>query len=126
MGRRMDDRRQHRRVEVDFWASLKHPLTGSVTAEIQDMSVSGLSLTLDEEMSCFVMMEMDVRIHGAGWDETMPALPVQVVRVEHREIALRFLDNCEDLCLAQMEEDFVMSVEERRLLDAADDRDFRI
>lgn len=49
----MIERRQHRRVEVDFWASLEHPLPGTVTGDIQDMSVSGLSLTLDEEMNFF-------------------------------------------------------------------------
>ena len=49
----MIERRQHRRVEVDFWASLEHPLLGTVTGDIQDMSVSGLSLTLDEEMNFF-------------------------------------------------------------------------
>ena len=42
------------------------------------------------------MVELDVRIHGEGWDDSMPALPVQVVRVQNREIAIRFLDSCED------------------------------
>lgn len=92
----MTERRQHRRVEVDFWASLKHPLLGTVTGDIQDMSASGHSLTLDEEMNFFVMMELDVRIHGEAWDDSMPALPVQVVRVQNREIAIRFLDACDD------------------------------
>lgn len=92
----MIERREHRRVEVDYWASLKHPLLGTVTADIQEMSTSGFSLTLDEEMDFFVMMELDVQIHGDGWDSSMPTLPVQVVRVQHREIALRFLDSCED------------------------------
>lgn len=92
----MIERRTHRRIPVDFWASLKHPLLGTVTAQIRDMSVRGVSLILDEEVNFFVMMELDVKIHGEGWDETMPSLPVQVVRVQHKEIALRFLDSCED------------------------------
>ena len=92
----MIERRTAKRVEVNFWASLKHPLLGTVTGEIQDMSISGVSLTLDEELNVFVMMELDVKIHGEGWDETMPSLPVQVVRVKHREIALQFVDSCED------------------------------
>jgi hypothetical protein len=62
----MKDRRVHRRVEVDFWASLNHPLLGTITADVQDMSVSGLSLTLDEDIDFFVMMELDIRIHGEG------------------------------------------------------------
>jgi len=90
------DRRRHRRVEVNYWASLKHPLLGTVTCGIQDMSVSGVMLKLDEELNFFVMMELDIRIHGRGWDSSMPALPVQVVRVKEREIALRFLDSVED------------------------------
>ena len=102
----MIERRKHRRVEVNFWASLKHPLLGNVTAEIQEMSASGVRLTLDEEMNFFVMMELDVRIHGDGWDDSMPALPVQVVRVDGREVALRFLDNCEDFWLPSADDDF--------------------
>ena len=92
----MRERRVHRRVDVEFWASLKHPLLGTITADVQDMSVSGLSLTLDEELNFFVMMELDVRLHGEGWDSSAPALPVQVVRVNQRSIGLRFLDNCDD------------------------------
>lgn len=92
----MMERRRHKRVEVEFWASLKHPLLGTITCNIQDMSVSGVLLKLDEELNFFVMMELDIRIHGEGWDNTMPSLPVQVVRVDKREIALRFLDSVED------------------------------
>ncbi len=92
----MMERRREKRVEVDYWASLNHPLLGTITCSIQDMSVSGVLLKLDEEMNFFVMMELDIRIHGDGWDNTMPALPVQVVRVDAREIALRFLDSVED------------------------------
>ena len=49
----MTERRQHRRVEAAFWARLKDPLRGTVTGEFQEMSVSGLSLTLDEENDFF-------------------------------------------------------------------------
>lgn len=81
---------------MDFWASLTHPLLGTITCNIQDMSVSGVLLKLDEDLNFYVMMELDIRIHGEGWDNTMPALPVQVVRVNKREVALRFLDSVED------------------------------
>lgn len=101
----MINRRQHKRVEVDFWASLKHPLLGTVTGEVQDMSISGVSLTLDEEVNFFVMMELDIRIHGDGWDDSMPSLPVQVVRVSQNEIALNFLESCEDLWEPPEDED---------------------
>lgn len=92
----MIERRRHKRVEVEFWASLKHPLLGTVTCGITDMSVSGVLLKLDADLNFFVMMELDIRIHGEGWDSTMPSLPVQVVRVKDQEIALRFLDSVED------------------------------
>jgi hypothetical protein len=76
---------------------LKDPLRGTVTGEFEEMSVSGLSLTLDEENDFFfVMMELDVSIHGEGWGDSMPALPVQVVRVQNREVAIRILDACDD------------------------------
>jgi len=102
----MKDRRIHRRVAVDFWASLDHPLLGTITADVLDMSVSGLSLVLDAEISCFVMMEFDLRIHGEGWDDSMPALPVQVMRVKKRQVGLRFLDHCDDCWQPPPEVDF--------------------
>jgi hypothetical protein len=49
----LTERRQHRRVEAAFWARLKDPLRGTVTGEFEEMSVSGLSLTLDEENNFF-------------------------------------------------------------------------
>ena len=108
----MIDRRQHQRIEVGYWASLKHPLLGIITGDIQDMSVSGVSLVLDEGMNFFVMMELDVRIHGEGWDESMPSLPVQVVRVSRREVALRFLDSLEDCWTPPLDDDCGYAVQE--------------
>lgn len=93
----MRERRRHKRVEVDFWASLSHPLLGTITCDIQDMSVSGVSIKLDEDLKFFVMMELDVKIRGDGWDESMPALPVQVTRVNKRNVGLEFIESCEDI-----------------------------
>lgn len=109
------ERRKHRRVEVEFWASLNHPLLGTITADVQDMSVGGLSLTLDEEVDFFVMMELDIRIHGEGWDDSMPALPVQVVRVNKRNIGLRFFEYCDDLWSPPPETEFEFSPDEAEL-----------
>ena len=88
----MLERRRHKRVPVQFWISLSHPLLGVVTGQVNEMSHGGLSLSLDEDVSLFTMMELDARIHGVGWDESMPALPAQVVRVRNREVAMRFMD----------------------------------
>ncbi|GJM11735.1 MAG: hypothetical protein DHS20C12_01380 [Pseudohongiella sp.] len=93
----MMERRRHKRVEVDFWASLSHPLLGTVTCDIQDMSISGVSIKLDEDLKFFVMMELDVKIRGDGWDDSMPALPVQVTRVNRRNVGLQFIESCEDI-----------------------------
>jgi hypothetical protein len=117
----MIERRLHRRIEVEFWASLKHPLLGSVTGDIQEMSTSGFSLTLDEQMNFRVMMELEVCIHGQGWDESLPTLPVQVVRIEDREIALRFLDSCEEFWVSQIEEEFQLPYTDSILYDDGDD-----
>ena len=92
----MTERRKHRQVEVAFWARLKDPLRGTVTGEFQEMSVSGLYLTLDEENDFFVMMGLNVSIYGEGWGDSMSALLVQVVRVQNREVAIRILDACDD------------------------------
>lgn len=92
----MIERRRHKRIPVQFWISLSHPLLGVVTGQVHEMSHGGLSLTLDDEVSLFTMMEMDARLHGEGWDESMPALPVQVVRNSKREVAMKFLDVDED------------------------------
>lgn len=117
----MIERRSHRRVEVEFWASLKHPLLGSVTGDIQEMSFSGFSLTLDQEMKFLVMMELEVCIHGDGWDKSMPTLPVQVVRVQDREIALRFLDSSDDFWMPIIEEEFPLTYTDLILYDEGDD-----
>ena len=93
----MQEKRRHKRVEVDFWASLSHPLLGTVTCNIQDMSISGVSIKLDEDLKFFVMMELDVKIRGEGWDDSMPALPVQVTRVNKRNVGLQFIESCEDI-----------------------------
>jgi len=93
----MMERRRHKRVEVNFWASLSHPLLGTFTCDIQDMSTSGVSINLDEDLKFFVMMELDVKIRGEGWDDSMPALPVQVTRVDKRNIGLRFIESCEEI-----------------------------
>lgn len=93
----MMERRRHKRVDVDFWASLSHPLLGTITCDIQDMSISGVSIKLDEDLKFFVMMELDVKIRGDGWDDSMPALPVQVTRVDKREVGLQFIESCEDI-----------------------------
>lgn len=108
----MIERRRHQRVEVDYWASVKHPLLGTMTGNVKDLSLSGVSLLLDEDISCFVMMELDIRIHGDGWDDSMPALPVQVVRVNNREVALRFLDSREDAWQEPIEEEFGFTLAE--------------
>jgi len=84
----MMNRRRHKRVEVEFWASLSRPLAGTNASDIQYMSVSGVSIKLDEDLKFFVMMELDVKIRGEGWDDSMPALPVQVTRVDKRNIGL--------------------------------------
>jgi hypothetical protein len=117
----MIERRLHRRIEVEFWASLRHPLLGSVTADIQEMSSSGFSLTLDQEMNFFVMMELDVSIHGQGWDKSMPSLPVQVVRVQGREIALRFLDSCDDFWMHVEEDEYELPFTDSILYDDGDE-----
>ncbi len=113
----MNERRLHRRVAVDFWASLNHPLLGTITADVMDLSVSGLSLVLDEEIDFFVMMELDIRIHGEGWDDSMPALPVQVVRVNKRNVGLKFFDHCEDYWTPPPETDFQLNLQDVELCD---------
>jgi hypothetical protein len=117
----MIERRSHRRVEVEFWASLKHPRLGCSTGDIQEISHSGFSLTLDQEMNFLVLMELDVCIHGAGWDESMPSLPVQVVRIQGREIALRFLDSYEDFWVPTTDEEFQLPYTDSILYDEGDE-----
>ena len=61
------------------------------------MSVSGVSIKLDEGVKLFVMMELDVKIRDEGWDESMPGLPVQVMRVDKRDIGVQFIESCEEI-----------------------------
>jgi len=107
------ERRRHKRVPVQFWISLSHPLLGVVTGQVQEMSHGGLSLTLDEDVGFFTMMELDARIHGEGWDESMPALPVQVVRAHNREVGMRFLDvEDETMELSQIEDELAFDFDD--------------
>ena len=99
------ERRVYRRISVNFWVSLSHPMLGVITCKIQDMSSGGLSVKLDEHLGFYHMMELDARMHGGNWDETMPSIPVQVVRIHGREIGLRFLDALDDSWSYTMLED---------------------
>ena len=92
----MIERRQHQRLTIDGWASLKHPLLGTMTGQVEDISAGGLSLRLDGDMNFFVMMELDAHIHSDELDDSIPAMPVQVVRVGYRRIGLKFLEEIED------------------------------
>ena len=56
------------------------------------------------------MMELDVKIRGEGWDDSMPALPVQVTRVDKRNIGLQFIESCEEIW-APPEEDLNFSAD---------------
>lgn len=87
----MKERRKHRRVEVEYCVNLRHPLLGVLTATVRNLSVGGLAMTLDDDITCFVMQEFDIEVQGDGWQSQTPTLPVQVTRVSGRDIALRFL-----------------------------------
>jgi hypothetical protein len=86
----MLERRCETRKLVNFTISLRHPLLGVVKAVMRDISSRGLSLSLQESTGFFAMMELDAIIHGEGDDRATQALPVQVVRVQNRDIGLRF------------------------------------
>lgn len=88
--------------------------------------MSGLSLRLDEDMNFFVMMELDVRIHGEGWDDSMPSLPVQVVRVHNREIAIRFLDVGEDFWMPRSDSNYDFDFDSMQMLDDSDETEIRL
>lgn len=87
----MKDRRKHRRVEVEYCVNLRHPLLGVLSATVKNLSVGGLAMTLDDDITCFVMQEFDIEVQGDGWQTQTPTLPVQVTRVSGRDVALRFL-----------------------------------
>lgn len=104
----MNERRQHSRIAVNCWASLRHPLLGIYTAAVEEMSSGGMSLRLDEESYFFVMMEVDVRFHGENWDESMPPVTAQVVRIDNLHVALRFPESCGESWVCPLEDEFDM------------------
>ena len=63
------------------------------------MPVSGVSIKLDEDLKLFVIMELDVKIRDKGWGESMPGVPVQVMRVDKRDIGLQFIESLEEICV---------------------------
>ena len=101
----MIDRRRHRRVDVEYCVNLHHPLLGVLTATANNLSVGGLAVTLDKDISCFVMMEFEIEVQGDGWQLEPPRLPVQVTRVSGRAIALRFLVENSASVAARIEQD---------------------
>lgn len=82
-------------------------MLGTITCSIEDMSATGVSIRLDEKVDFFVMMKLDIRIHGEGGDTSMPSLPVEVVRVNDRSVALKFSDALEELWSPEQEVDLV-------------------
>lgn len=104
----MNERRQHSRIAVNCWASLRHPLLGVYTAAVEEMSSGGMSLRLDEKSYFFVMMEVDVRFHGENWDDSMPPVTAQVVRIDDLHVALRFPESCGESWVCPLEEEFDM------------------
>ena len=42
-------------------------------------------------------MELDVKIRDESWDESMPGLPVQMMRVDKRDTGLQFIESCEEI-----------------------------
>lgn len=86
----MRERRQHQRTAINGWASLQHPLLGTITAKVADISAGGMSLRLDDNRNFFVMMELDAKIHSAEVIDSIPPVTVQVVRVQRRRVGLRF------------------------------------
>lgn len=86
----MKERRQHQRTAINGWASLQHPLLGTITAEVEDISAGGMSLRLDDDRNFFVMMELDAKIHAGAVNDSLPPVTVQVVRVQRQRVGLRF------------------------------------
>lgn len=86
----MLERRRETRTPVNYQISLSHPLLGRVTAEVLEVSRSGLSLSLEESTGFYTMMELDARISDDGQDGALMELPIQVVRVQNRKVAVRF------------------------------------
>ena len=61
------------------------------------MSVSGVSIKLDEDLKFFVMMELDVKIRDEGWDESMPGLHARVICIDNGDIGMRLIESCEEI-----------------------------
>ncbi|MFM1897579.1 MAG: hypothetical protein RLZZ385_2653 [Pseudomonadota bacterium] len=87
----MIERRRHERATVGSRVSLSHPLLGVVTGEVRNVSRGGLCLTTDKVAGCYVMMELQARLHSEEGDDPQPDSLVQMVRIKGQEIALRFL-----------------------------------
>ena len=90
------DRRKHLRVSVDYQVSLSHPSFGQVDGYIGNMSSSGMSLTLSREVELSALQQVDAQIYGDGWDDSMPPLPMLVIRMQAREVALQFVENVDE------------------------------
>ncbi len=88
----MRERRIQTRVQVDHSVDLFHPSFGRVSGEVINMSIGGIFLMLESPIDCVTFQQVDAKIRGEGWDESMPAVAMEVIRLEGSGIALRFVE----------------------------------
>ena len=94
----MKERRQHSRHTPSYTIKLSHPTLGTVAGTVNNMSESGVFITTNSATGFSLQEWIEASITGTGWDQTLPSLTMEVVRVEPNGLALKFVEYHTDIC----------------------------
>ena len=86
----MIERRQYPRHALRSPVQLTHPEFGRIDGQLKDMSEGGIFVEVDNPHSFKLNTWLEGRITGRGWDRTLPALAMMVVRIQASGIALQY------------------------------------
>ena len=88
----MKERRQHPRYPTDYTLVVFHPELGIFAGKVENMSDSGVYIATHRATDLSPQQPVEALILGEGWDESMPSLTMQVIRVDPAGLALAFTD----------------------------------
>lgn len=88
----LKESRRHRRVTMKCRVEINHPIMGSHIVEMRDFSDGGIFLCMDKEHFPPVGTIIQGQVKDINGDAA-PVINMEVVRIEPRGIALKFVED---------------------------------
>jgi len=88
----MEERRHHPRFIPAYHILLWNHHFGRLSGKVRNMSESGVFVDQITASDFYTGMLLEAEIIGANWDNSLPSLTMQVVRVDDGGIALEFVE----------------------------------